>query len=43
MSPIIPIEQLDMQDIPYATIVGKLMYLVTSIRLDLAYVVSLCV
>jgi hypothetical protein len=42
MSPIIPIEQLDMQDVPYATIVGKFMYLVISIQLDLAYVVSLC-
>ncbi len=39
---IIPTEQLDMQDVPYATIVGKFMYLVTSIRLDLAYVVSFC-
>ncbi len=43
MSPIIPTEQLDMQNVPYATIVGKLMYLVTSIRPNLAHVVSLCI
>lgn len=42
MSPITHDEQLDMQDVPYATIVGKLMYLVTSIWPNLAYVVSFC-
>jgi hypothetical protein len=43
MNPITPIEQLGMQDVPYATIVSKLMYLVTNIQLDLAYVVSHCI
>ncbi len=42
MSPTTHVEQLDMQDVPYATIVGKLMYLVISIWLDLAYVVNFC-
>jgi hypothetical protein len=42
MSPIILAEQLDMQDVPYATIVGKLMYLVTIVQPNLAYVVSFC-
>jgi hypothetical protein len=40
MNPISPTEQLDMLNVPYATIVSKLMYLVTNIQLDLAYVVS---
>ncbi len=42
MSPITPIEQLDMQDVPCATIVGKFMYLVTTTWLDLAYMVDHC-
>jgi hypothetical protein len=42
MSLITHVEQLDMQDVPYATAVGKLMCLVISIWLDLAYVVSFC-
>ncbi len=40
MNPISPTEQLDMLNVPYATIVSKLMHLVTNIQLDLAYVVS---
>jgi hypothetical protein len=40
MSPISPTEQLDMQNVPYAIIVNKLMYLVTNIQPDLAYMVS---
>ncbi len=39
-SPIIPTTQLDMQDVPYATIVGKFMYLVTTTWPNLAYMVS---
>ncbi len=42
MSPITPTEQLDMQDVPCATIVGKLMYLVTSVQPNFVYVVSFC-
>jgi hypothetical protein len=40
MSPISPTEQLDMQNVPYAIIVNKLMYLVTNIQPNLAYMVS---
>ncbi len=43
MSPISPTKQLDMQDVPYAIIVSKLMYLVINIQPDLAYVVSHCI
>ncbi len=40
MSPVIPIEQFDVQNVPYATIVGKFMYLVIITWPYLAYVVS---
>ncbi len=40
MSPSTPTEQLDMYDVPYATIVSKLMYLVINIQPNLAYVVN---
>jgi hypothetical protein len=36
-------KQLEMQDVPYAIIVGKLMHLVIDIWLDLAYVIGHCV
>jgi hypothetical protein len=34
------VKQLEMQDVPYAIVVSKLMYLVTGTCLDLAYVVG---
>lgn len=35
------IEQKDMEQIPYASVVGSLMYSMVCTRLDLAYLVSL--
>jgi hypothetical protein len=43
MSPISLTKQLDMQDVPYATIVSKLMYLIFNIQPNLAYVVNHCI
>jgi hypothetical protein len=43
LNPITFDEQLEMQDVPYAIVVGKLMYLVTSIWPYLAYAVGYCV
>jgi len=40
LNPITFVEQLEMQEIPYAIVVGKLMYLVISIWPYLAYAVG---
>lgn len=42
-NPITFVEQLEMQNVPYAIVVGKLMYLVTSIWPYLTYAVGYCV
>jgi hypothetical protein len=42
LSPNTPTKQLDIQDVPYGTIVGKFMYLITTTWPDLAYVVNHC-
>jgi hypothetical protein len=43
LNPITFVEQLEMQDVPYAIVVSKHMYLVISIWPYLAYIVSYCV